>query len=200
MAIALSRTLIVAFALGVGWILGGCAAVPPAVPRAVSPAVPPVAPKGLDPGYDWRNLSTVQFGSQLQDLHFPVHEVLLFGDRQKETNVADPVGEECYAPEAPARRFVGRDVDSYLLCYVHGRLDRVEAIISLPVASAAGEFSRYCDDWQIGTVFIEPRTAVGCTGTQQHGQSFSASLGESADGVSVPLSIIVSNTPFSNSP
>ena len=111
-----------------------------------------------------------------------------------------PVDRECYAPDAPARRVAGRSVESYLMYYAHGRLDCVELVVSLPAAGAADEFSHYCDAWQVGTVMIEPRTAERCAGTGQHGQSFCASLGESADGATIPLSIIVSDTPFTTIP
>ncbi len=198
MAVALGRPLIGVCAIGACVLQGGCAAPPPAPPPAPAPA--PAVRRVLEGAYDWRNLAMAQFGSRLQDLAIPVHEVLLFGDRLEPADAADPVGEECYAPDAPVRHFIGRSIDSYLLCFANGRLDRIEAVVSLPAAAAADEFARSCDDWQAGTVAVDPRTAAHCTGTDAHGRTFSASLGESVDGASVPLAIIVSDSPFRKSP
>jgi hypothetical protein len=194
MAIAQRRPLIVLCATGAGWILGGCAATAPPSPPA------PPAPKFLSAADDWRTLGVAPFGSQLQDLHVPVHEVLLFRDRQDAGNAAESVDPECYALETPSRRFLGRDVASYLLCYAGGRLASVEVTVSLPAAGAAAEFSRYCDGWQAGTVNVVANTAEHCGGKAQRGPSFSASLGDSADGLTAPLSIVVSDTPLLDSP
>ncbi|MFI4889476.1 MAG: hypothetical protein ACHQIL_02990 [Steroidobacterales bacterium] len=179
MAHARRSPLIAVCALGTAWMLGGCAAAPPA-PAPIQ-----------EPVDDWRNLGVAPFGSQLQELHVPVHEVLLF---------ADPEGLECYAPDVRTRTFLGRSVESYLLCYAHGRLNLVELLVSLPATGAARAFSGYCDAWQAGTEPVDARTAMRCSGTHEPGPSFRASLGESADGATIPLSIIVSDTPFSNSP
>jgi hypothetical protein len=160
--------------------LAGCTAMQPRQPaRAPSRAASPLS--------DWRSLVVAPFGSQLQDVPVPVHEVLMFGER---------AGQECYAPDAAARPFAGREVDSYLLCFAHGRLDRVELSARLPEADAEAEFSRYCDQWLTGAATVSPRAARSCGGTAAQGLSFSASLGESpddaGDGPAVLLSIVVS--------
>ena len=178
MAIAPRWPLIALGALGA--VLAGCAATKPQEPAKARSHT-------ADPSSDWRKVAVAPFGSLLQDVPVPVHEVLMFGERSYQ---------ECYAPDAPAGRFIGREVDSYLLCFARGRLDRVELSLSVPDADAEAEFSRYCDDWQAGTATVSPRTARSCSGTVAQGMSFSASLGESSDDEgddsAVLLSIVVS--------
>jgi hypothetical protein len=178
MAIAPRWPLIALGALG--GMLAGCAA-PNPKERVMAPA------HIADPSSDWRRLAVAPFGSLLQDVHVPVHEVLMFGEQAHE---------ECYALDVPAGRFTGREVESYLLCFSRGRLDRVELSFSVPEAGAEAEFSRYCDDWLTGTVAVSPRTSGSCSGEAAQGLSFSASLGGSPDAAPdgtavVPLSIVV---------
>ena len=178
MAIAPRWPLIALGALG--GVLAGCA--------ATAVQQPVLAPAhGADPSGDWRRFAVAPFGSLLQDVHVPVHEVLMFGEQAQQ---------ECYALDAPARSIFGRQVDSYLLCYSKGRLDLVELSVSLPEAGAEAEFSRYCDEWQRGTVANWPRTPGSCSGTTAQGLSFSASLGQSPEDAGhdspVTLSIVVS--------
>jgi hypothetical protein len=175
MAIAPRWSLIALGALG--GMLAGCAATK--LPQRV------MAPAHIaDPSGDWRKLAVAPFGSLLQDVHVPVHEVLMFGEQAHQ---------ECYALDAPAGFIFGREVDAYLLCFSRGRLDRVELSFSVPEAGAEAEFSRYCDDWQTGTVALSPRTSGSCSGTAAQGLSFSASLGQSPEDAGhdslVPLSI-----------
>jgi hypothetical protein len=174
------------WALLAGASLAGCAAVP--VPKPVPAIAPAVA-------VDWRSLPILPFGSPLQNLQAPAHEVLMFGEL---------AGQECYALDTPSQPLPGREVQSYLLCFAKGRLDRVELTLSLPRADAAAEFSRYCDQWQAGTAGISTRTAERCDGTLPQGPAFSAVLGEgpddSPDDAAVPLLIVVSETPVPDSP
>ena len=146
-------------------LLAGCAAPPRREPQ-MAPAHP------VAPADDWRSVPITPFGTLLQDVHVPLHEVLMFGELRHE---------ECYALDAPAGSFIGRAPDSYLLCYSSGRLDRVEVSVSVPAAGAEAEFSRYCDQWQRGSVALLPRTARSCSATGTQGLSFSASLGEFPD-------------------
>ena len=189
MAIASRRALAAAGAL---CALAGCAA-PPSRAPAVPPA--PVAAHSADPSSDWRRLPIAPFGSLLQDLQVPLHEVLMFGEL---------ASQECYGLDAPQGRFLGRQIDAYLVCFVRGRLDRVEVTIELPVADAAADFSRYCDGWQAGTVALSARTGARCSGTVPQGASFSASLLPSPEDAlpesTVPLSIAISDTPVPDSP
>jgi hypothetical protein len=183
MAIASRRPLATACAMA---LLAGCAGPPvqaPATPRAAR----------VDPANDWRRLPIASFGSLLQDLQMPVHEVLMFGDL---------ASQECYGLDAPQGRFVGRQIETYLVCFAKGRLDRVEVTVNLAVADAAADFSRYCDDWLQHTVAGSGRTGTRCSGTAPQGESFSASLLESdeAGQESVPLSIVIADAPVPDSP
>jgi hypothetical protein len=193
MAIAPRQPLIVPWALCAGLMLAGCAATPVQKP-AQKPAIATTSV-----ALDWRRLPILPFGSPLQDLQVPVHEVLMFGEL---------AGQECYALDEPSQRFPGREVESYLLCFARGRLDRVELTLSLPYADAAAEFSRYCDQWQIGTAEVSARNAERCDGSLPQGPSFSAALGQppgqppdnSPGDSAVPLLIIVSDTPVPGRP
>jgi hypothetical protein len=180
------RCAVVPWALCAGWLLAGCAEAP-----AQKPMPAPVTGTAVD----WRSLAILPFGSPLQDLQVPAHEVLMFGEL---------AGKECYALDTPSQPFPGREVQSYLLCFAKGRLDRVELTIGLPFVDAAAEFSRYCDQWQVGTAGISPRTAERCDGTSPQGPSFSAVLsqspGDSPEGSAVPLLIVLSDTPVPDSP
>ena len=148
----------------------------------------------MNPASDWRRLPIAPFGSLLQDLQFPLHEVLMFGEL---------ASQECYGLNAPQGRFVGRQIDAYLVCFAKGRLDRVEVTVNLPAADAAVDFSRYCDGWLQDSVAVSARTDTSCSGTVPHGASFSASLLESDEGgkdSAVPLLIVIADTPVSDSP
>ncbi len=184
------RGALVPWALCAGWLLAGCAAAPAQKPLPV-PVPAPVTGTAVD----WRSLAILPFGSPLQDLQVPAHEVLMFGEL---------AGQECYALETPSQSFPGREVPSYLLCFTKGRLDRVELTVSLPDADAAAEFSRYCNQWQIGTAGNSARTAERCEGSSPQGPSFSAVLGPSAgdspEGSTVPLWIVLSDTADPDSP
>ncbi len=184
MVIASRRPLAVAGAMAV---LGACAG-PPLQPPAKPAAV------RTDPADDWRRLPIAPFGSLLQDLQVPVHEVLMFGEL---------ASQECYGLDAPQGQFVGRQIDAYLLCFAKGRLDRVEVTVNLSVADAAADFSRYCDGWLQDRVEGSGRTGTRCSGTAPQGESFSASLLESDEAApqsTVPLSIVVADTPVPDSP
>lgn len=184
MAIASRRSLALACPLA---LLVACAAAPVRAPEK------PAAAVRMNPATDWRRLPIAPFGSLLQDLQFPVHEVLMFGEL---------ASQECYGLDAPREQFVGRPVDAYLVCFAKGRLDRVEVTVSLPAAEAAFDFSHYCDGWLQDSVAVSPRTGTSCSGTVPHGASFSASLLESGDGgkdSAVPLSIVIADAPVSDS-
>jgi hypothetical protein len=185
MAVA-PRCVVAPWALLAGGLLAGCAAPPAQKP------VPAIAPAIV---VDWRSLPILPFGSALQTLQAPVHEVLMFGEL---------AGQECYALDTPSQPFAGREVQTYLLCFAKGRLDRVELTLSLPRAEAAVQLSRYCDQWQAGTAELSPRTAERCDGALPQGPAFSAVLSEgpsdSPDEAAVPLLIVVSETPVPDSP
>ena len=108
------------------------------------PSAPAPAARELGLGSDdWHGLLIAPFGSALKDIPLTLHEVLLFRD---ETDAA--VGAtECYAADAPAVRFLGRDPDEYVLCFEQDRLARIQARVRLPAGDSAGAFAAACAAW-----------------------------------------------------
>ena len=168
----------------------GCATVPVAAS----------APRAIAPGSDWRTLPLAPFGSSLQELHLPLHEVLLFDDADAGPAQGAAQQRECYAAEGLRRRFAGRDTDSTLLCFRSGRLHSVEVSLQLPAGEAASLFAAYCDTWLQGAVSVVPRTDRACGGAAPGGPGFEAVLGEAEDGDGVPLRIVVHDITVDESP
>jgi hypothetical protein len=166
--------------IGAACLLLGCA-LPPAH------KAPPAAAATID----WRRVPILPFGSPLQALTAPAHEVLMFGEL---------AGQECYALDEPAPRFAGRDVDAYLLCFAHGRLSRIELEMRLPAAAAAAEFSRDCAGWQGGGEGSASPTARRCGGAVTQELFFSAELGDSPQEAGVPLWVVVADSPVAGTP
>jgi hypothetical protein len=123
---------------------GGCAAQHP--PAARPPTAPAAAAQGTDVN-DWHALVRVPFGTRLQDVPFPLGEVLRFHAAS-----AAPAGrtdEECYVPETGAApRLFERTVQQYSLCFASDRLTRIEATVSLAPDTAAAQFAAACAHWQ----------------------------------------------------
>ncbi len=150
------------------------------------------APPPVDPGSDWRALPPAPFGSRLQDLHLPLHEVLLFDGDAATSGATEAARQvECYAVDGPRQRFLGRDTDRVQLCFRSGRLHSVEISLPLPAADAAQRLAAYCDGWLQGAVSVAQRSAQGCGGAAPDGPAFEATLGEAVDGDAVPLLIVV---------
>ena len=193
---ALARALV----LGAAVMAGGCATTPTAPNAAATvPAVTiPAPPRAPEPGFDWRTLPLAPFGSRLQELHVPVHEVLLFQDSNDGQGRAALPERECFAPDGPRRQFVGREVDSDLLCFHDGRLQRVEVTVSLPAGEAARELARYCDGWLAVATAGGARTPAHCSGAAAHGAAFDATLGDPAEDEMAPLVIVVQDDSLSD--
>jgi hypothetical protein len=127
---------------------------PPAAPQAAPSAAVSSVP--ADPAADWRKLVIAPLGSRLPDLHVALEEVLFFRDAGAAVRGEDA---ECYATHAGTMSFAGRDTSEYLLCFDHGRLNRVRATVNLPADSAGDLFARYCGEWPAA---LHPSTDV-CT-------------------------------------
>jgi hypothetical protein len=123
-------------------------------------AAPPPAPAPLDASYDWHVLLVAPFGSVLKDVPLTLHEVLLFRDESQRTAPADEL--ECYAVDGKRPLFVARSLTSYLLCFKHDRLTRVEASVRLPADEAARIFADACGLWMKNA----HSTAEECTGSE----------------------------------
>ncbi len=155
-----------AFAVASG--LAACAthSVPPTAP-------PPPAAAGPPPvSYDWHPLVIIPFGTLLQAIPLVLHEVLLFHDTEQPAG-----GEEgdCFAISgAPPPQWAGRAPDEYYLCFVHDRLNRVEASVRLP-ADGEAVFAAACAQWLGGAERAAPSTDA-CEG-QDGAIGFRARLG-----------------------
>jgi hypothetical protein len=159
-------------AIAIPALLAACAA-PPVQP---APSLPPLAVP-LDVSYDWHVLLAAPFGSLLKDAPLTVHEVLLFHDEAPGASSSDEA--ECYALNVEPPRFLARQPEEFLLCYVHDRLSRIEATVRLPSSEALQVFTDACGLWMKNAA---GQFADGCAGTD-HGIGFSGRL--EADGTSV---------------
>jgi hypothetical protein len=121
------------------WMLAACAA----SKHEIAPQ-PPAPPPPLDASYDWHVLLIAPFGSVLKDIPLSLHEVLVFRDEAHSASPADDP--ECYAANGTDLRFMTRS-PSYLLCFNHGRLSRVEATVRLPENDSAQIVADACAMW-----------------------------------------------------
>jgi hypothetical protein len=121
------------------WMLAACAA------SKLKIAPPPAPPPPLDASYDWHVLLVAPFGSVLKDIPLALHEVLVFRDEAHSASPADDP--ECYAANGAAPRFMTRSPSSYLLCFNHGRLSRIEATVRLPENESAQIVADACAMW-----------------------------------------------------
>ncbi len=151
---------------------GAAAAHEPPPPRAVTDATD-----------DWHVLLIAPLGSVLKEVPEVLHEVLLF--RDDEQGGAAPEDGECYAPDSPAPRFVGRAPDEYLLCFKQDRLARIHASVRLSDADAPQVFAAACAHWlqraAPAAANPAPAGAAGSSGDCQGSAGdirFSAHLGE----------------------
>ena len=124
--------------------LAACAASsPPTGAKAPAGGWPRAGPS---PGYEWRALVIVPFGTLLKDVPYRLSEVVVFHDAAAGGGHDD---RDCYALQGsvPPRLF-GRPVAEYSLCFSSDRLNRIEASASLPAQSATAEFGAACAEWQ----------------------------------------------------
>jgi hypothetical protein len=122
------------------WLLAACAA----SKHEVAPP-PPAKPSALDASYDWHVLLIAPFGSVLKDIPLALHEVLVFRDEEHSASPADDP--ECYAANGAAPRFMTRSPSSYLLCFNHGKLSRIEATVRLAQNESAQIVADACALW-----------------------------------------------------
>jgi len=127
--------------------LGACSAVPTATPvTPMVPSAPAAAPAVTpDPSFDWHGLLVVPFGSDRQTLQSSLHEVLFFHD-DADADVKSEA-EDCYTFASAPPRFIGRPTDHYFLCFHNDRLNRIQAVVTLPSETAPELFAQFCDAW-----------------------------------------------------
>jgi len=123
------------------WMLAACAS----SKHEIAP--PPAPPPPLDASYDWHVLLVAPFGSVLKDIPLALHEVLVFRDEAHSASPADDP--ECYAADGAAPRFMTRSPSSYLLCFNHGKLSRIEATVRLPENDTAQIVADACTMWML---------------------------------------------------
>lgn len=140
-------------------------------------------PAPADESFDWHRLLSADFGSALKDVHFPLHEVLLFRDAEPAAAAVEDL--ECYAPDGPAPRFLARPPDEYLLCFKHDRLSRIEAAVRLSAAEAERVFADACALWLKNAAQPPPEAGV-CDGTDGTIR-FGARLVADPDQAQIPL-------------
>jgi hypothetical protein len=121
------------------WMLAACAA----SKHEIAP--PPPSPLPLDASYDWHVLLIAPFGRVLKQIPLATHEVLVFRDEARSASPADDA--ECYAANESGLRFMTRSPSSYMLCFNHGKLSRIEATVRLPENEAAQIVADACAMW-----------------------------------------------------
>ena len=146
----------------------GCASAPrPASSGGARPSAPAPAPANTGPVYDWRPLIVVPFGTLLKDMPLALDEVLMFRDAaaaaasgiSSELEIGD-----CFSMDgASPPQFLGRRPDSYLLCFEHDRLRRIEASVQL--AKAEPMQGALCSQW-LARAQDAARTPDGCAGRE----------------------------------
>jgi hypothetical protein len=150
----------------------GCASAPSPAPSAGPSGPPPPAPAQAAPAYDWHPLIVVPFGTLLKDMPLALDEVLMFRDAAgrgpAEPAAAgapnDPESGDCFSIDgASPPQFLARRPDSYLLCFEHDRLRRIEASVHLAEAEAEPLLGALCAQW-LGRVQDTARTPDGCAG------------------------------------
>jgi hypothetical protein len=137
------------------WMLAACAA----SKHEIAP--PPAKPPPPDASYDWHVLLIAPFGSVLKDIPLALHEVLVFRDEAQSASPADYP--ECYAANGAAPRFMTHSPSSYLLCFNHGRLSRIEATVRLPQNESAQIVADACALW---TKNAQAPTSAGSEGSE----------------------------------
>ena len=97
--------------------------------------------------------------------------------------------EDCYSSDKAAPRIVGRPADHYFLCFRNDRLNRVQAVVTLPNEGAAQLFLRFCNTGLNGA----PPTAESAESCSASGggAAFRALLEPAAETFETELSIVV---------
>jgi hypothetical protein len=165
-------------------------------PRVTAPdrtPPPPAARVPADASYDWHGLLIAPFGSVLKDIPLSLHEVLLFRDEAPAGAAADNASAadaECYAIDAPAPRFVGHDLEEYLLCFRQDRLSRIQASVRLTATEGPGVFAAACADWRKEPPAVEVPRSPAPMGADCEGRDgairFRSRLGEEPGQADMP--------------
>jgi hypothetical protein len=170
------------FAAGAG--ASGCASAPPPPAGPAAPHPPPSARS--ETTYDWRPLMVVPFGTLLKDMPLALNEALQFRDAASDSGAE---GRDCFSVDgASPPRVLDRRPQSYLLCFEHDRLHRIEAEVQLAPGEAGALLAALCAQWLAGAEDVE-RSAAGCTG-REGGVELGVRLEDSSATLSMTLSDI----------
>jgi hypothetical protein len=170
--------------------LGGCAASAPGLRAAPARAPsPPPAPPGAS--HDFSGLILAPFGTAFQDVSVRLTEVLVFHPAD-DAHVREDG--DCFRPEVVVS-FLGHAPTDHLLCFNHGRLQKIEAAVVVPAAEAPALFAAACADWQQGAA-ASAIEADACEGRQQD-IAFSASRtqGSDLDEATVSITLVPASSP-----
>jgi hypothetical protein len=146
-------------------------------------SAPPAPPVPLEASFDWHVLLAAPFGSLLKDAPLPLHEVLVFRDEAPGASSVDEG--ECFAPNGTSPRFLARQAEEFLLCYVNDRLSRIEATVRLPSTDAPQVFADACGLW----MKIAPGQLEGACSGSTDGIAFSGHLETDADPAETALTV-----------
>jgi hypothetical protein len=109
----------------------------------------------------------VPFGTLLKDIPLALDEVLMFRDAAAPAASGTPnelESGDCFSMDgASPPQFLDRRPDSYLLCFEHDRLRRIEASVQL--AEAEPMLGALCSQW-LGRAQDTARTPDGCAGRE----------------------------------
>jgi hypothetical protein len=137
----------------------------PATHSAAGPAGAAIAPDAALA--DWREIPVAPLGTELAVLHSGLHEILYFQDTHPAVEPPAPgepgVAADCYRANGPLPRVLNRGSRDYVLCFMHDRLARVEAVLDLPAAEAQTLAQRLCDAWLPGSL-TSTRSEESCSG------------------------------------
>jgi hypothetical protein len=129
----------------------GCASAPHPAASAAPSGLPTPASESVAPAYDWRSLIVVPFGTLLKDMPLALDEVIMFRDAVGPAASGAPDDSEsgdCFSLDgASPPQFLARRPDSYLLCFEHDRLRRIETSVHLAETEAEPLFGALCAQW-----------------------------------------------------
>jgi hypothetical protein len=176
-----------------------CLAAATACTSGPPPATAPTAPTASSVRVpDWLEIPVAPLGSALAALYPELHEVLYFqGPRsaaEQPGSVEPQPAADCYRANGSSPRVLSHLTDDYVLCFVHDRLTRVEAVLELPVDAARSLAQQLCDAWLPGSLDAT-RSEYDCGG-RRGDAAFRVLRGNRTSESGVSLSIVVSTPPI----
>jgi len=143
--------------IGLAWV-SACASGPPRPATAGAPPGPATAVP------DWQEIPVAPLGTTIAAMHPGLHEILYFQSPRSADGSADgsadaPAGAgdvgaatDCYRANGPLPSVLNHASEDYVLCFLHDRLARVEAVLNLPAAEARALEQRLCEAWLPGSL------------------------------------------------